>query len=85
MFSLEGYFAPETYIITASNTTIEDVTEMMLDQTDKNLSKYKDKIASFTINGNPVTMHQFLTFASNSTMQKLLAIKMIKKKLLAYL
>ena len=47
MFSLEGYFAPETYIITASNTTIEDVTEMMLDQTDKNLSKYKDKIASF--------------------------------------
>ena len=64
MFSLEGYFAPETYIITASNTTIEDVTEMMLDQTDKNLSKYKDKIASFTINGNPVTIHQFLTFAS---------------------
>ena len=64
MFPLEGYLAPETYIITASTTTIEDVTEMMLDQMDQNLSEYRDQITAFTINGNPVTVHQFLSFAS---------------------
>lgn len=64
MFPLEGYFGPETYVITSKKTTIEDVTKMMLDQMDKNLSAIKDKIAEFKINGNNVTVHQFLSLAS---------------------
>ena len=44
MFPLEGYFGPETYVITSKKTSIEDVTKMMLDQMDRNLSTYKDKI-----------------------------------------
>lgn len=64
MFSLEGYFAPETYFIAATDPTIEDITEKMLDQMDKNLSKYQDQIEKFTINNNQVTMNQFLSFAS---------------------
>lgn len=64
MFPLEGYFGPETYIITSKKTTIEDITKMMLDQMDKNLSTIKDKIAQFKINGNNVTVHQFLSLAS---------------------
>lgn len=64
MFPLEGYFGPETYIITSTKTTIEDVTKMMLDQMERNLNKYKDKISNFTINGTKVSVHQFLSLAS---------------------
>lgn len=64
MFPLEGYLAPETYLITASHTNIEDITEMMLDQMDKNLTKIKDQIANFKIRGNNLSVHQFLSFAS---------------------
>lgn len=64
MFPLEGYFGPETYVITSKKTTIENVTEMMLEQMDKNLSAIKDKITTFKINGNNVTIHQFLSLAS---------------------
>ena len=46
MFPLEGYFGPETYVITSKKTSIEDVTKMMLDQMDRNLSN-KDKISNF--------------------------------------
>lgn len=64
MFPLEGYFGPETYVITSKKTSIEDVTKMMLDQMDRNLSTYKDKISNFMISGNKVSMHQFLSLAS---------------------
>lgn len=64
MFPLEGYLAPETYVITSKKTTVEDVTTMMLDQMEENLNKYKDKINAFTINGNNVSIHQFLSLAS---------------------
>lgn len=64
MFPLEGYLGPETYVITSKKTTVEDVTKMMLDQMDKNLSAVKDKIEGFKINGNNITIHQFLSLAS---------------------
>ena len=64
MFPLEGYLAPETYVITSKNTTIEDVTEMMLNQMEKNLAIIKDKIENFKINNQNITVHQFLSLAS---------------------
>lgn len=64
MFPLEGYLAAETYFVTEKEPSIESLTKLMLDQMDTNLTEYKDEIAKFTINGNPATMHEFLTFAS---------------------
>lgn len=64
MFPLEGYLGPETYVITSKKTTIEDVTKLMLDQMDKNLTAIKSKIEEFKINGNNITVHQFLSLAS---------------------
>ena len=64
MFPLEGYFAPETYVITTKDVSIESITTMMLDQMDKNLQEYKDEISQFTINGNNISLHQFLSLAS---------------------
>lgn len=59
MYPLEGYLAPNTYYITDSNPSIEGVTEMMLDQMDKNLTSRKDDIkkTGFTVN-------EFLSLAS---------------------
>lgn len=64
MFPLEGYLAPETYFVTEKEPTIESLTTLMLNQMDTNLTEYKDEIAKFTINGEPASMHQFLTLAS---------------------
>ena len=40
-YPLEGYLAPETYFLTQEDT-IESITKMMLDQTQKHLEKYKN-------------------------------------------
>lgn len=64
MFPLEGYLAPETYIITSKESNVESITTMMLDQMDKNLEIFKDEINQFTINGSQLSIHQFLSLAS---------------------
>lgn len=64
MFPLEGYFGPETYVITTKKASIEDVTKMMLDQMERNLASFKDEISKFTISGNKISIHQFLSLAS---------------------
>ena len=64
MFPLEGYFGPETYVITTNKTSIEEVTQLMLDQMDRNLTAVKDQINEFKLNGNNVSIHQFLSLAS---------------------
>lgn len=59
LFPLEGYLYPETYTLTASDVTIEDVTEMMLDMSGKVLKPYKKDIEKMGF-----SVHKFLTFAS---------------------
>ena len=63
-YPLEGYLAPETYFLTSETANIEAITKMMLDQTEKHLDKYKDKIENFQINNKKVTIHEFITLAS---------------------
>ena len=58
-YSLEGYLAPNTYNFKNKDVTIEEIFEKMLDQTDKVLTPYKDKILN-----NDFTIHEFITFAS---------------------
>ena len=59
MYPLEGYLYPETYFVTSEKPTIQETTEMILDHTDKVLSKRKADIKS-----SNMTVHQFLTLSS---------------------
>lgn len=59
MYPLEGYLYPETYFITEEDPTIEDVTEVMLDMTDSELSSRKSEIEK-----SGFTVHEVLTLAS---------------------
>ncbi|MBR0136941.1 MAG: endolytic transglycosylase MltG [Erysipelotrichaceae bacterium] len=61
---LEGYLAPETYYF-YKNTTIEQATEKLLDQTEAIYQKYKDKINQI-IKENPAinSFHDLVTLAS---------------------
>jgi UPF0755 protein len=56
-YPLEGYLAPNTYQFASRNVTVKEIFETMLDQTNKILTPYKDKIEGYTV-------HQFLTLAS---------------------
>jgi UPF0755 protein len=64
LFPLEGYLAAETYFVTEQEPTIESLTTLMLQQMDVNLTEYKEEIENFTINGENVSLHEFLTFTS---------------------
>ena len=55
---LEGYIFPETYKF-YENTTVEQVTEKILDQTEKVYDKYKDQISKSSFN-----THELFTLAS---------------------
>ena len=55
-YPLEGYLAPDTYHFDNKDVKVEEIITTMLDQEEKNLEKYKDKISS-----DP---HKYITMAS---------------------
>lgn len=57
-YPLEGYLFPETYEI-SSKYSVKEVFKVMLDQTDKILTKYKDGITK-----SSYSIHKLLTLAS---------------------
>ncbi len=59
MYPLEGYFFPDTYFLMSGDPTIEEVTAMMLDSMDTQLTERKEGIKK-----SGFTVHQFLTLAS---------------------
>lgn len=59
MYPLEGYLYPETYFVRDEETSVESVTEMMLDKMDEELTARKDDIEK---SGRSV--HEFLTLSS---------------------
>lgn len=59
LYPLEGYFYPETYVLYGESTTIENVTEEMLDYMDQQLTPYKGAMQKLNY-----TPHQFLTLCS---------------------
>lgn len=58
-YPLEGYLFPNTYRFNNKDVTVEDIFEKMLDETDKQLSKYKDKIENSNYN-----IHELITLSS---------------------
>ena len=58
-YALEGYLYPNTYNFSSKDTEVKDIFEQMLDETNRQLSKYKDKISS-----NSFSIHEIMTLAS---------------------
>lgn len=60
-YPLEGYLYPETFFVSEVNTAedIKQITERILDKTDKELTPYKDDFKEMQM-----TVHEFLSFAS---------------------
>ena len=51
-YSLEGYLYPNTYMISSKDSKVDEIFNVMLDEMDKRLSKYKSAIesSSFSVN-----------------------------------
>ena len=58
-YSLEGYLFPNTYQFKSKEVTVKEIFNKMLDEMDKQLSKYKDDL-----NNNGYSIHEILTIAS---------------------
>ncbi len=58
-YPLEGYLFPETYTFSSKDVTVKEIFDVMLNHTDKILTKYKTDIESKNLN-----IHEFMTLAS---------------------
>ena len=58
-YSLEGYLFPDTYQFKNKQVTVEEIFEVLLNQMDKKLTKYKDEIEN-----SDLSVHEILTLAS---------------------
>lgn len=58
-YPLEGYLFPNTYAFLNVDVDVKTIVETMLDETDKQLSKYKDKIEN-----SDYDIHEIMTLAS---------------------
>ena len=58
-YPLEGYLYPNTYSFSSKDVSIEEIIEVLLDETEKKLTPYKDKIEL-----SNMSMHEIMTLAS---------------------
>ena len=58
-YPLEGYLFPNTYAFLNKDVSVKDIIEKMLDEMDKQLTSYKDKIEE-----NKYDIHEVMTLAS---------------------
>lgn len=58
-YPLEGYLFPNTYAFMNKDVTVEVIIEKMLDEMDKQLTKYKDEI-----DNSKFSVHEIMTLAS---------------------
>lgn len=58
-YSLEGYLYPNTYSFASTSVSVETIIEVMLDETEKKLTPYKD-----IIDANSMSIHEIMTLAS---------------------
>ena len=57
--SLEGYLSPNTYEFKNKDVSIEEIIKVMLNQTEKELKEYKEKLQN-----SKYSVHEYLTLAS---------------------
>lgn len=58
-YPLEGYLFPNTYRFTNKDVSVEEIFTKMLEETDRQLSKHKDKINKSSLN-----VHELITLSS---------------------
>ena len=58
-YPLEGYLFPNTYAFSNKDVTIKEIIETMLDELNKELEPFKDKIKN-----NELSIHELMTLAS---------------------
>ena len=58
-YPLEGYLFPNTYAFHNKDVTVKEIVDTMLEETDKQLSKYKDRLK-----GKEGEIHKAMTLAS---------------------
>ena len=58
-YALEGYLFPETYFLSSKDVTVSEIFKVMLDETDKVLTSYKEKIEK-----SSYSIHKLMTLAS---------------------
>lgn len=58
-YPLEGYLFPETYFFESKDVTVEEIFEVLLNQTEKVLNGYKEQIEN-----QEYSVHEILTIAS---------------------
>lgn len=58
-YPLEGYLYPNTYRFSSKDVSVQDIFSKMLDETDKQLSKYKKNIENSNF-----SVHELMTLAS---------------------
>lgn len=58
-YPLEGYLFPNTYRFVSADVSIKDIFTKMLDETNKQLTKYEDKI-----NSSKLSIHELITLSS---------------------
>lgn len=63
-YPLEGYLLPDTYIFENEDISIEEIFNVVLNFTDKFLSKYKDDLEE-----NDFSIHELLTLASMAELE----------------
>ncbi len=61
-YGLEGYLAPDTYNFKDKDVSIEEVVKTLLDQEEKNLEPFKNKV-------NKANIHDILTLASMAELE----------------
>mgnify|MGYP003302603134 CR=1 FL=1 len=58
-YSLEGYLYPSTYYLGSRDVTVEEIFDVMLEETGKQLEAYKEQISN-----SDMSVHEILTLAS---------------------
>ena len=58
-YDLEGYLFPETYAFLNKDVSVETIIETMLNETEKKLNPYKEKINNLNL-----SIHEYFTLAS---------------------
>ena len=58
-YNLEGYLYPNTYYFTSEDAPLEEIFKVMLDETDKQFSPYKEQLEQ-----NSMSIHEIFTLAS---------------------
>ncbi|MBR3162043.1 MAG: endolytic transglycosylase MltG [Bacilli bacterium] len=58
-YPLEGYLYPNTYNFLSESSSVEEIFEQMLDETNRQLSSYKDSFSN-----SSYSIHQIITMAS---------------------